>query len=168
MYKLENSIMFLIFMFFVSSCNQLEDGKVDYENQIGDTPFNKDLDDASFKFCDSTNVLHKRALIHYKGGSKALEEALIDRYNRKPSYQSFSGYFIIRFAVNCNEEAGRFRIQTLDSNFNPTDYPEDLEEQILSIVSGLKDWSLAFYKGENYDSYSFINIKMINGQIEKV
>jgi len=166
-HKKINIIFYLILVFFLSNCNQFNEKKQVYENQIGDTPFDIDLDDKNFKFCDATNVLHKRAQIKYKGGTRALEEELLKKYNLSPSYTAFNGYFVIRFAVNCNNQTGRFRMQTLDSNFNQTQCPADLEKEILSIVKGLKGWEHAFYRDKDYDCYTFINIKMINGQIEK-
>ncbi len=157
----------IVTIILISGCQIAKKSQQFYENQIGDTPFNKSLDNSNFKFCDSTNVLHKRAYIQYTGGEKALEEELIKKYVFQPEHKGFSGYFIFRFAVNCNNQTGRYRIQILDPNFKKANCPKNLETHILSISKSLKDWNHAFYKGKDYDGYRFINIKMENGKIVK-
>ncbi len=164
--KKARSIRFIIVLYFaLISCSNVKEKKHGYENQIGDTHFNIDLDNPDFKFCDPSNVLHKRAYVGYEGGMKAIEKEIINQYNFKPSYQSYSGYFVIRFAVNCNNQAGRFRMQTLDVNFNLAKCPNQLKIQVLSIVKGLKGWKHPFYDDKDYDGYKFLSIKMVNGQI---
>ena len=88
-----------------------------YENHIGDTPFNADVDNPDFKFCDPADILHKRAFVRYEGGAKAFKEEMLAKYDFKSSYKSYNGYFIIRFAVNCNDELGRVRMEALDEDF---------------------------------------------------
>ena len=162
-----NYYTFFIVILFVFGCQNSKKVQKYYENQIGDTPFDKTKDKPNFKFCDSTKVLHKRAYIRYSGGEKALEEALIKKYIFQPNYKTFSGYFIIRFAVNCNNETGRFRMEILDTNFMETNCPKDLQNHILSIAKSLVNWHHPFYRSKDYDGYRFINIKMKNGKIVK-
>ena len=166
LHKFKSIILLLIFLFPLLSCNPTKGKKKHYEDQIGDTTFDVNLDDVDFKFCDSTDVLHKRARVGYEGGLRAIREEVAEKYNFKSSYEAYSGYFIVRFAVNCNDESGRFRIQTLDENFNLSKSPEGLENHILSIFKELKDWKHPVYRGKDYDGYKFISIKMIKGQIK--
>ncbi|PIA78626.1 hypothetical protein BFR04_03575 [Gaetbulibacter sp. 4G1] len=161
-------IGFVVIFCFLLCCDKPKSLKANtYENQIGDTSFNPNLDNRNFKLCDSTQVLHKRALVKYKGGTKALENDLISQFNYKSKYQSFNGYFFIRFVVNCNDETGRFRMQILDQNFKSTNCPKELEIHILKITKALKNWNHAFYKGKAMDCYRFLIIKMEKGKIIK-
>lgn len=155
-----------IALLFLVACHQESPKTPLYQNQIGDTPFDKKIDDKQFKFCDSSNVLHKRTLISYEGGLKMMHQELSNSYEYKSNFKEFSGYFIIRFAVNCNNKAGRFRMQVLDTNFNLTDCPKALQSHIFSTVKNLKKWKHAVYNGKDYDGYTFITIKLINGNIE--
>lgn len=168
MYHSKSILLFLILLFSLLGCHSVKENDQHqyYENQIGDTPFDSDLDDPQFEFCDQTDVLHKRAFVRYKGGMRAINGAIIDSYQFQSSYASYSGYFIVRFAVNCNDEAGRFRMETLDSNFNLAKCPKELEYHILSLVKGLKGWGHPVYDGKDYDGYKFLTIKMVNGQIK--
>ncbi len=139
----------------------------EYQDQIGDTPFDPSRDNPEYTLCDSTNVLHKRAYIQYTGGIKAMEEELFANYEYQPSYSTFSGTFIIRFVVNCRNEAGRYRMQILDEKFQKTTAPKNLVTHILSISKNLNKWNHAVYKGKDHDGYRFITIKMENGQLIK-
>ncbi|MEM1001817.1 MAG: hypothetical protein AAGH46_04125, partial [Bacteroidota bacterium] len=123
-------------------------------------------DDVNFKFCDSSKVLHKRALIKYTDGETALEKEILEKYQYKQMYSEFSGYFIIRFAVNCKNATGRFRVEVLDSNFNETTIPEELKDEILSLFKNLNSWNHAVYQGDSYDGYTFRVIKIMNGKID--
>lgn len=150
-------------------CTQKQEKKKQtYQNQIGDTPFDPDLDNSSFEFCDSNNVLHSRNYISYRGGYRILEQEYLSKYIFKPIYSSFNGYMVIRFAVNCKNETDRFRIQILDTDFSPTTCPLGLEDHILSIMKSLKGWKHPIYDGKDYDGYTFITLKFKNGQIEKI
>lgn len=162
-------IKWLLFIaVFVSSCNQIEEKQESYQNQIGDTPFNSTIDDVNFKLCDSLDTLHKRAYVKYNGGNKALKKALITGYKLQSKYKLYNGYFIIRFVVNCNDIAGRFRIESLDSNFNLANPPKELKTHILTVFKNLKNWQHPFYEGKHYDGYKFITVKVTNGQIQLV
>lgn len=154
-------------LFFLSCNKENETQKPHYENQIGDTPFDPALDRSDFKLCDSTNVIHKRALVTYKGGIKALEKELIKNYNSKTEHSAFTGYFIIRFVINCNNESGRYRLEVLDSSFQSIEAPKALENHVLESFKKLKRWNHAVYEGKDYDCYKFVTLKMIKGQLIK-
>jgi len=159
-------IMFtsLIIILFLISCTSKSSTKM-YLADIGDTKFNDLLDNTTFKFCDTTSVLHKRAYVKYKGGIKNLEEDLIAQYKINPRFKNFTGYFIIRFAVNCNDESGRFRWEIVDQNFNETTCSKELENHIITLVKGLNKWKHPFYRGKSYDGYTYIIVKLENGNI---
>ena len=167
--------IFILLLIIIISCNRQEEVSRHYEplrhyeNQIGDTHFIKHVDDPHFKFCDSTDVLHKRAFVGYKrGGMRAIYEDIYDNYVYQKTYATFSGYLIVRFAVNCHDESGRFRLQTVDLDFNLSEPPKALSQHIISIVKSLKGWKHPLYDNKDYDGYKFLTIKVQNGQIQKL
>ncbi len=164
--KWQNLILCIVFfsLIFVS-CNTNDKSKQKYLADIGDTIFNPSLDDAKFKFCDSSNVLHKRAYVKYTGGTKILENDIISQYKIKPEYRTFNGYFIVRFAVNCNDETGRFRWEVVNADFEETTPPKGLEKHIIDILKGLNKWNHPFYNKKDYDGYTYIIVKIENGNI---
>jgi len=163
---MNKNLCLVLFLLILMSCESSKDNRDDYPNQIGDTTFNPKLDDSNFQFCKPTNVLHKRAYVKYTGGNKALEEELLSKFVFKEEYKTFSGYFIIRFAVNCKGESGRFRLEILDNNFELTNCPESLKVNIKTIFKDLNKWNHPVYKNEDYDGYTFRTLKINNGEIE--
>lgn len=165
--KIRLNLLLLLLFVIATNCKQEQNSLNDYPDDIGDTKFNKELDSSNFKFCDSLNVLHKRALVKYKGGTRQFEEDIIKRYENKTDYQQFSGYFFIRFAVNCNDLAGRFRTEIVDEAFKKINPPKGLENDIITIVKSLNNWKHPVYEGKDYDGYTFTIIKFKNGTILK-
>ena len=149
----------------LSNCKPEKDSKPVYLDDIGDTVFNPELDAVNFTFCDSTDVLHKRARISYVGGTPNMEKELLAAYVKKSEYESFSGYFFIRFAVNCKNESGRFRWEIVDEEFKETKCPKALEEEIIRAVKSLQYWNHPIYEGESHDGYTYLIVKIKNGTI---
>lgn len=123
----------------ISSCTSTI-GIKKYPEQIGDTEFNKKMDNPDFKFCNPSNVLHKRALIVYKNGFRDFERNLISLYHFDEDYKNFTGYFFIRFAVNCKNETDRFRWQVVDSEFKKTSCPKKLQRHLIDILKKMRGW----------------------------
>lgn len=158
-------IIILCFVFFLQGCKQMKQIPHKYPQHIGDTEFISEIDNPNFKFCNPSNVLHSRSRVYFKGGQRGFEEKIIKNYNFDTSFEKFTGYFIVRFAVNCKNETGRFRWEIVDSNFNKTDCSKKLEKHIITILKNLKGWQHPVIDGKNYDGYNFIVIKLIKGKI---
>ncbi len=159
---MKKSVYFIALFLVLCNCKPETE---QYENQIGDTPYNPKLDSPNFKFCDSSNVLHKRARITYTGGEKAFEIDIINSFKTNPIPDSFSGFAIVRFAVNCKDEIGRIRIQLVDIDFNSIVENHGLVEQIKTTIKNLNNWNHAYYEGKSYDGYTFRVLKILNGEI---
>ncbi|TCI93182.1 hypothetical protein [Tenacibaculum sp. M341] len=158
-------IFLLIATISLCSCVKSDKRKTVYQEQVGDTPFDIKLDNPDFKFCDSTNVYHSRAKITYKKGNKDLEKDIKNNYVYQTSFEDVSGYFFVRLAINCEGKAGRFRVQFVDNEFKESSAPEKLKKQIISILRKLKGWKPVQSKGQLYDGYTFIVVKIANGKI---
>lgn len=164
---MRNIYSMIVILLLLVSCNNSNNTKEIYKDHIGDTSFNSKLDAPSFKFCDSTNILHSRSKIHYNGGTIKFEDDLLEQYILQPEFENFNGFFFIRFAVNCNDEIGRIRWDVVDSNFQATNCPLSLERNLISIVKKLNNWSHPVSNNKDYDGYSFLIIKIENGEIIK-
>lgn len=162
---LKNKLLFCFYSILLISCGKTTESTNSYLPDIGDTIFNPAIDRATFEFCDSSNVLHKRAYVKYAGGTRAFEEDIIKMFKFKPEYEVFTGYFIVRFAVNCKNESGRYRWEIVDENFEETTCPKNLENHILSILKDLKKWQHPIYRGNSYDGYTYKVIKIESGKI---
>lgn len=162
-------LTYIIIIILITNCkfNQKNIELKQYPKQIGDTEFNAKMDNPNFRFCDTSNVLHRRSLIYYTGGHKNFEKDLINRYEYKKSYKTFSGYFIVRFGINCRNEIGRLRLESVNNEFEKAIPPKRLKEHIIEILRGLKKWNSPVINGKSFDGYKFIVIEFKNGEIIK-
>ncbi|MEM6525474.1 MAG: hypothetical protein AAGF85_09360 [Bacteroidota bacterium] len=144
------------------------DSKETYSHDIGDIPFDRTVDDPSFKLCDSTKIVTRRKALAYKGDRSKIVSACLKRFTFKPEFESFNGYVTIRFIVNCQNQAGRFRAESLDWNFSHKACPESLKKHVIEIIQNLEGWSHAYSQDTHLDLVKFINFKIVNGRIENV
>ena len=144
----------------------------DYKN-VGDIPFNKELDNENFKICNESNI--KQYYVRrssdspptYLGEKRALENIIFSKY-RFPQSANENGYITIRFIVNCNGETGRFRIEEMDLSYKSKKFDNNITDQLLEIVKNLKDWVPRKRNGKNLDFYQYLTFKMEKGQIVKI
>ena len=157
----------IILSIFVISCSQEE-----YKN-VGDIPFNKELDDESFNICNETNINQYYVRYSsdtppsYKGEKRGLEKAIFSKYSF-PQSEKENGYVTIRFIVNCEGETGRFRIEEMDFAYKPQKLDEKITSQLLEIVKNLNDWIPRKSNGESLDFYQYLTFKIKKGQIIKI
>lgn len=149
------------------SCDTSSNQQKQYLKDIGDTVFNTQTDNPNFKFCDSSNILHKRAYVKYTGGHRQFDNDFSIKYKTKAQYNNFSGYIIIRFAVNCKDQIGRVRWEVLSPDFKPTSAPQVLEDDVIRIFKSLTHWKHPIYRGDSYDGYTYTIIKLENGTFIK-
>ena len=109
------------------------------------------------------------SIIHVIHQTKpGLTQDTLKQYISTQEFQAFSGYLIVRFAINCKDQIGRIRLEVLDTDFNITSAPEGMETEIRSTFENLKAWQHAVYKGQDYDGYSFCTLKITNGKLELI
>lgn len=161
------NLCFSVALLLTVGCNYNEAIYKNYKNHIGETSFKSDIDDSNFKFCDSTKIVHSRSKISYKGGTKALEDEIESKFRLDKKNKKFTGYIFLRFAVNCNNETGRYRWQVFDEDFNKISFPTELKKDIIKIMKDLKGWESVNNEGVFYDGYTFIVIKIVNGKFIK-
>jgi len=139
-----------------------------YNNLVGDIPVQADIDNPNFQLCDSTKVIHQRTALRYLGGNEAIEKTYMDKFNPQSSYTQFTGYVVIRFIMNCNNETGRFRVQSLADDFSLQKCPSGMQEELLTIAKNLNAWQHAPTKDTKLDYTKYINIKITNGKVVEI
>lgn len=137
-------------------------------HDLGYIPYDAKLDKPDFLVCDSTNIRSGRNRLQYPSGRNKFRKDITSKYLYKSDYKDFSGYIVVRFVVNCKGESGRYRAESLNLDFSPSDAPSDLLQYAITLVKSLDHWT----KSTAYDietEYSkFINLKISNGKIEHV
>ena len=104
----------------------------------------------------------------YEGGLYAIKKYYNDVY-KSTENQKDTGYFTVRFMINCLGEIGNFEILQCDLDFKSTNFTEELQMQIISVLKNLKDWEPGIDgSGTKIDSQKFLTFVMDNGRIKDI
>ena len=131
--------------------------------------FDKVKDDPKFKTCNSYVFQYfndSKGLI-FEGGKPKIEAAFADQYN-VDIVPKETGLIRIRFIVNCNGEADRFRLLGMDSNYNEVVFDTNITNQLLNITKKLNGWGVKEIRGESVDYYQYLIFNINNGIITKI
>lgn len=147
--------------------------KSDDYKDVGDIPFDERIDDSAFHICNENHIkqyyVRRSADVPatYVGEKRALERPFYQQFepvNKAP----FTGYVSIRFIVNCKGEAGRFRVEQMDNDYQQLPTTKSITSQLISIIKGLDGWVPRKHNGEYIDFYQYLTFKFKNGEIVKI
>lgn len=132
---------------------------------VGDIPFDPNLDDPNFHLNDSTRVFQ-----YYNSNSWWLDHK--DAYRTlfqkaacvlKPD-PTQSGWLTIRFIINTAGNVGRFRILEMDSAYQPFHFDPKLVSCLLAATKAAP-WRPAHYRDKTFDTYQYITFHLERGHI---
>ncbi len=132
------------------------------------TPYDAKFDNPNYIICDSTGISSGRNRLQYIGGTNKLRKDITTKYVYRQEYETFTGYIVIRFLVNCEGQSGRYRVQSLNLDFSPSNAPSDLLNHTTEIVKSLDNWTKSAVNGPKKEYSKFINLKITNGKIQHV
>ncbi len=139
------------------SSQQQETAKGTYLSQVGDIPFDPDIDDPKFEVCNEERTLQYYVTgnsLNYDGEKIALIEKFKSEYDLSVSKES--GYITIRFIVNCEGKSGRFRVISMDSAYNEIEFHEQITDQLLATTKKLDGWKTLSGGGNSFDYYQYL------------
>lgn len=142
---------------------------LNYPDHVGDSAFDKALDDPSFKVCSEEFVPQYYSLGTpvFEGEKPALVNFFRQNYKGE-KYNNQTGYVTIRFIVNCEGKTGRFRVQEMDMNYQPVEFNTELIGQLLRLTKELDGWIPAQEERKVYDYYYYLTFQLVNGQIKAI
>ena len=164
-------IRIISLLFFVIGCQEkMPTQPIEYRTRyVEDIPFNKEFDSFDFASCNGDGSIQQyfnnSKAIEYKGGKRAIIDSFKEWY--KPATR-FSGLIRIRFIVNCKGESGRFRLLSMNYDYQEIEGPSSITNQLLLITKGLNAWSPKIYRNEAIDYYQYLSFKIKNGAIVKI
>ncbi|MBO0589824.1 hypothetical protein I2486_00240 [Cellulophaga sp. E16_2] len=162
----------LIFTCLVTSC-QIEK-KVfpskQYSRHIGDSEQNNE-DDFNFKVCNGNENIYQYFNLQkgpeYLGEKCSILKVFNDQY--KPIRAiSQDGLIRIRFVVNCEGKAGRFRVLQSDNYLNEFKFNKKVVNQLLEITKSVKFWEIYYFRENPIDYYFYLIFKIEDGQIKEI
>ncbi|EPR69781.1 hypothetical protein ADIWIN_4056 [Winogradskyella psychrotolerans RS-3] len=164
-------ILFLLIvttLFF--SCKDERISKVDYLRHVGDAQEDSLIDNPDFKICFEDHVFQYFNFSdgpQYIGEKPELEKIFKQDY--KPiTDNTQNGSIRIRFIVNCEGKAGRFRVIQADSSFKETKFNETITTQLLEITKGISQWKIVYNENQPIDYYAYLIFKIKEGHISEI
>ncbi len=163
---------------FLSLCTlscqskQKIDLKAEYMRFVGDIKQDSILDNSSFVVCNDEKHLFQYFNtgegFRYKGEKTTLVSKIKKAYKPLQNLPNQNGYIRIRFIVNCEGEAGRFRVLASDFNYQEKEFDKAIISQLLSIVKGLDGWEIMTKNDKRLDYYLYLVFKIDNSHIIEI
>ncbi|MFD0798454.1 hypothetical protein ACFQZJ_13360 [Maribacter chungangensis] len=141
-----------------------------YFNDLGEIPFDEKLDDINFKVCheDITFPFNYGGVgLIYEGEKKELVKTFADNYQYSER-KGQNGFITIRFIINCEGKAGRYRAVGMDFNLKPKKFDETIFSQVLNITKNLSGWKAYEYQGKTYDYQQYLTFKFEDGKLKDI
>jgi len=163
-----NKVLTLILCSILFSCSETKsESKTEkqYFNDLGEIPFDEQLDDENFKLC------HEDLTIPFNYGGFGLvydgeKKKLVETINDKFSYQKTkgqTGFITIRFIINCEGQTGRFRVIEMDLNLKEKKFDKKISSQILNITKELDGWKSLERWEKKWDVQQYLTFKFKDG-----
>lgn len=135
---------------------------------VGNIPFDATTDDPKFQLCNSNWVWQG-----YQLKTMMDETALsVDRefkmkFTPAPEWKDESGIIRIRFIVNCNGKADRFRILGLGFDLKEKQFSDNLNAHVIKIAREIQ-WPVRRAQQQTVDYYHYFSIRIADGQLKDV
>jgi hypothetical protein len=168
MNKVPVLVAFACLSVMMSCQSETKDSREKYPKHLGEIPFDRELDDPNFKLCDSAILVQSRLALSYVGGFSRLAEICKTNYAKAAKKEDYTGIILVRFIVNCENETGRFRFQTLDEAFLHQECPEALVNRVKKCVQALEEWVFLIAENKGKDHSHYLNFKIIDGEIKSI
>lgn len=162
-------ILKIVLLFSILWGCQVE--KSDYLRWVGDIEQNDQIDKLDFKVCNGDNrVLQYFNLGEgpvYKGEKSRIINAFKSKY-KSVNDKRENGLIRIRFIVNCEGKAGRFRVLQSDYNYQETEFDKEIVSQLMTITKGIEDWAVFKRNEATVDYYMYLIFKIKDGQLTEI
>jgi len=157
-------IKILVFCLITLSCSETKSQK-EYFNDLGEIPFDGQLDDKNFKLCheDMTMPFNYGGFgLVYEGEKKQLVKTINNKFNYLQT-KGQTGYITVRFIINCKGQTGRFRVIEMDLNLKEKKFDKNISTQILNITKELDGWKSLQRWEKKWDVQQYLTFKFENG-----
>ncbi len=170
---MKNKILFFVAftICFLGCSTKEEHQKSEYLRWVGDSVFRSGIDSKTFSACHGDENIYQYFNLsegpQYVNEKPALELRFKNTF--KPVVgENQNGMIRIRFVVNCEGQAGRFRLLQSDFNYQEIIFDKAITSQLLKITKSIANWQI-FYKNDTpIDYYQYLIFKIEDGQIIEI
>ena len=161
-------IAFVLSMLYSCQSEKKAVEKEAYLRWVGDIAQNEHLDDLNFRVCNGDENSLQYFNLGYGPVYKGEKSSLINTF--KSNYKAITdanenGLVRIRFIVNCEGKAGRFRVLQSDYEYQETEFNSDIVSQLLNITKGIEHWEVLYRDNVAVDYYMYLIFKIRDGQL---
>lgn len=159
----------LLALVLLAGCTR-SDQDSKYLRWVGDAEPDPEMDAADFQLCGSEKLVQQYFYfgqgLHYEGEKTALRKRFKEAY--VPVETTQSGWIRIRFIVNCQGKAGRFRMISSDLDYQEQVFDERITDQLLKITKSLDGWGVLSKNDKPRDYYQYLIFKINNGNLTDI
>lgn len=156
------------------SCNSNPtEEKEPYLRWVGDIEFDAKRDDSDFQLCFSDKDIRQyfnfSKGVQYKGEKPAIVQYFTEHY--RPVSSNKSGLLRIRFVVNCKGQTGRFRVKSMNADYQPMEFEPGISNQLLDLTKKMDGWlpiEMEQMDNMKLDYYQYLIFKIQNGKIIEI
>jgi hypothetical protein len=137
---------------------------------VGNIAFDPALDDPHFHIHDSTRMFqYYSSTAQWLDHKEAYRRVFAKTACELPGAiaQTQSGWLTIRFVINTDSLAGRFRVLEIDSNYRSYHFDAGIVSCLLNTVKTCR-WYPARYRGRIYDTYQYVSFHLEQGRIADI
>ncbi len=123
----------------------------------------------SYKLCDPLSIYHVHhgaAEEGYAVNKKRFKESILGQY--KNANYTDSGYLNFRFLVTCEGKPGWFETIQVDTEYNSTQFSEELVAQLLALTAQPDHWNTITFQNTAVDYYMYVSYKLKDGEITEI
>jgi hypothetical protein len=171
---MKKSLIRISLLFSILSSCQIEKRigeKQEYLRWVGDIEQNDQMDDPGFTVCKGDDQILQYFNLGQGPVYPGEKSKIINVFKTK--YQPITGnnqngLIRIRFIVNCEGKAGRFRVLQSDYNYQETKFDKKIVSQLVNITRGIENWEVLYREVVPADYYMYLIFKITNGQITEI
>lgn len=142
-----------------------------YLRWVGDIEQNDQIDKLDFNICNGGGKILQYFNLGegpvYNGEKSRILNTFKSRY-QAISDQNQNGLIRIRFIVNCNGKAGRFRVLQSDYEYQEKEFDEEIVSQLLGITKQINNWKILYEEENPVDYYMYLIFKITDGQLTEI
>lgn len=123
----------------------------------------------NFELCDENHIYqyyNQSETLPYFTGKNGFRDYINKGYKNR-NYAD-SGYFNIRFIINCEGKAGRFITHENNLDLEPQSFNSDLKKQLTNLTTNVKQWHPVYLHDKKRDAYMYISYRIENGEITEI
>lgn len=138
---------------------------------VGDIVFDPETDSADFRVCHTPIYQYYNFKVKgLRSGKKGIRKHFNEQFRQIEGTENETGYITIRFVVNCEGKADRYRVFTIDRSWNTRKFDQRLVDHLLDLTRQLQDWIPGKFEDSNdtFDYYAYLTFKMDKGNLIEI